>query len=48
MNENGVVNLYMLLISFLLAPSSEADDIINVDEEMRKQMEEVELEGQRR
>ena len=38
MNENGVVNVYLLIISFVLAPNSEAEDIINVDEEMRKQM----------
>ena len=34
MNENGVVNVYLLIISFVLAPNSEAEDIINVDEEM--------------
>lgn len=33
MNENGVVNIYMLLLAYMFSPSTEIDEEIVVDED---------------
>ena len=33
MNENGIVNIYMIILSYMLSPNTKLDDEIMVDED---------------
>ena len=33
MNENGMINIYMIVLSYMFSPNTEMDDEIFVDED---------------